>query len=756
MYRYSFWDGSQDPFELTHEEVMNEISDDLMAHGDVQRALRRLMQRGMRTQQGDRQRNMMGLRDMARKLREQRQQHLDRYDLNSIMNDLKEKLREVIDIEKQGLERRQGEAHKDPPADGQRPGQGQQQPLSPEDTAPSDSTAQDNSSQDLDEFLKEIEDRIRQEAQQKGKGSQAAQQGQGQKAQPGQGQQGQQSKAGQQGQSGSPEDLSKLLENILSKKMDFMNTLPEDMGGAIQALSDYDFMEDDARAKFQELLDMLRERARTSLFNNLNQQIKNMSPQQMQANKEFLRDLNDMLQEKMDGGEPNFQEFMDKWGPLFGDSPPENLDELMDMLMHQMAQMQSLMDSLPPNMRDELMQAMNQALQDPEIREEMARLSALMDYMYPMDDLRQQYPFSGDEQLSFSEAMRLMEELQRLDEMERDIRAADRQGNLDMIDQDRLEQLLGEDARRDLEQLKEIQKRLEEAGYVRQNGDKLELTPKGIRKIGQNALKDIFDKLKHDRLGLHDMRKQGLFGEMLEDDTKAYEYGDHFHLNMVKTVKNSLLRNGPGTPLKLKPDDFEVLRQDNTTQAATVILLDQSRSMAISGCFDAAKKVSLAFHSLIKSQYPRDNLYIVGFADFAWELKEEQLLHASWGGYSPGTNMQHALQLARSLLSKHRIGTRQVIMITDGEPTAHLEGGVPFFSYPPSQETIEETLKEVRRCTQEGIVINVFMLEMAYYLVHFVRQMTQINRGRAFFTTPDKLGEYMLVDYLSNKRRAIK
>ena len=177
--------------------------------------------------------------------------------------------------------------------------------------------------------------------------------------------------------------------------------------------------------------------------------------------------------------------------------------------------------------------------------------------------------------------------------------------------------------------------------------------------------------------------------------------------------------------------------------------------MAISGSFDAAKKMALALHTLIQMQFPRDNLYVIGFADYAWELKGDQLVKATWGGYSPGTNMQHALVLSRQLLNKHRSSTRQVIMVTDGEPTAHLEGGAPYFSYPPSPRTIEMTLREVKRCTQEGIVINVFMLEMAYYLVNFVRQMTRLNRGRAFFTQPDKLGQYVLVDYLNNKRNSI-
>ena len=406
--------------------------------------------------------------------------------------------------------------------------------------------------------------------------------------------------------------------------------------------------------------------------------------------------------------------------------------------------------------RQQLQETMEAALGDPELQQQLAQLSSMMNMLMPMEDMRQNYPFAGEENLSFGEAMRVMEELQRIDELEAQMRGAERRGDMDEIDEDQLRELLGDESARDLDWLKRLQQELERAGYIRKNDkDKMELTPKGIRKIGEKALKDLFSKLREDRLGAHELPKHGILGEKTEEDTKQYEFGDPFNIHLPRTVKNAVFRRGAGTPVQLEPDDFEIYRDEKMTQASTVILLDQSRSMAISGSFEAAKKVALALHTLIKMQYPRDHLYVVGFADYAWELKGEDLIKATWGGYSPGTNMQHALMLSRQLLNKHRVGTRQVIMVTDGEPTAHLEGGAPYFTYPPSPRTLDQTLREVRRCTQEGIVINVFMLEMAYYLVNFVRQMTKLNRGRAFFTSPDKLGEYVLVDYMNNKKSAV-
>jgi uncharacterized protein with von Willebrand factor type A (vWA) domain len=179
-----------------------------------------------------------------------------------------------------------------------------------------------------------------------------------------------------------------------------------------------------------------------------------------------------------------------------------------------------------------------------------------------------------------------------------------------------------------------------------------------------------------------------------------------------------------------------------------------SRSMILRGCFRAAKKVAMALNSLIKGQYPRDSLYIIAFSYYAKELKPEALPQLTWNEWVYGTNMQHGFMLARSLLARHKGGNRQIIMITDGEPTAHFEGGRVEFSYPPTWRTYQETLKEVQRCTRERITINTFMLERSYALMSFVDQITKINRGRAFFATPERLGEYILVDYVNQKRRS--
>jgi uncharacterized protein with von Willebrand factor type A (vWA) domain len=347
-----------------------------------------------------------------------------------------------------------------------------------------------------------------------------------------------------------------------------------------------------------------------------------------------------------------------------------------------------------------------------------------------------------------------MERLQQMDELERALKRAHDGESLDDINPDQLESLMGPQARAQMDQLRQVARVLEEAGYIQKTGNSYELTPRGSRKIGQKALQDIFQHLKKDSFGKHDAKQHGRGGDRV-DDVKPYEFGDPFLLDIEKTLMNSVEREGAGRPIRLRPEDFEVYRTELITSSSTVLMLDMSRSMLLRGCFLAAKKVAVALNSLIRSQYPRDNLYILGFSDSARELTPERLPQINWNEYVYGTNMQHGFMLARQMLARHKGTNKQIIMITDGEPTAYFDRGRVQFSYPPTYRTFQETLREVHRCTKDRIVINTFMLERSHYLAAFVNQMTKINKGRAFFATPERLGEYILVDYVSSKRKRL-
>jgi len=496
----------------------------------------------------------------------------------------------------------------------------------------------------------------------------------------------------------------------------------------------------------------LQEQMLKPFMQGMQQGLQNLTPEDLQRMREMMRDLNRMLRERAEGGEPDFQAFKDKWGQNFPGA--ESLDQLLEQMGKQMGQMQSLMQSLTPGQRQEL-QGMMQSLfaRDERLEAEMAQLAMNLEELLPMDALRRPYDFKGDENLSMQEAMRVMEELQQMDQLERELRRAKDPGDLDDINREDVERLLGEEAARDLEKLKELAKKLEEAGYLENKGGRLEMTARAIRKIADKALRDVFSHLKRDRFGRHAVSRRGAGGDRT-DDAKRYEFGDPFLLDLKQTLMNAVERGGIGTPVRLAPNDFEVWRTELSTQAATVVLLDLSRSMLYNGCFVPAKKVAIALQALIRGQFPRDSLHVVGFSLYAREFSAAELPRLSPSGTNIGTNMHAAFMLARTLLGRQKGGNKQIIMITDGEPTAHMEGGEAEFSYPPTRRTIQETLKEVQRCTREGITINTFMLDRSEMLTAFVEQMARINRGRAFFATPERLGEYVLVDYVSNKRRA--
>jgi uncharacterized protein with von Willebrand factor type A (vWA) domain len=410
------------------------------------------------------------------------------------------------------------------------------------------------------------------------------------------------------------------------------------------------------------------------------------------------------------------------------------------------------MASLSGEQRDQLRQLFADRFGDEQLEVEMLRLAQRMQVLNPDPSA---YSFRGQAPVDLQAAMRLMREMHDLDALSREMqRLQYGAGSIDNIDVDRLRELLGDDAADQLEQMKAYRRLLEEAGVIRDDGKGAELTPRGSRLIGQRTLGEIYARLKEHSLGNHPVVRDGRLGERT-DDTKPYEFGDPFHLHMTRTLRNALEREGRGAPVRLQAADFEIYRSELVTRTATVLMIDLSWSMARRGAFHAAKKVALALHNLISAQFPRDSLYVVGFSAYARELQAHELPQLHWDEYMLGTNIQHALQIAERLLARHQGGTRQVIMISDGEPTSHMEDGVAQFTYPPSQRTIAETLRAVRHCTKRQITINTFMLDQSYELKEFVEAMTRINGGRAFYTTPEQLGEYILVDYVSHRRRKI-
>ena len=683
-FRYYEWDGSQDLPPLDPDDILAGLTDDLMNFGDLQHALRNLMQRGMRNPMGQR---MQGLRDLLQQLRQQRRQKLDQYNLASVFEDIQKRLDEIMELETGTLDRKLADAQ----------------------------NQLDGGANPLQAFEEAVQP------------------------------------SGQETTAEEGQRLAEMLKNVVEKKKSQLDALPEDAGGRVKALQDYEFMDPEAAAKYQELMEMLKQTMMDSFFSDLQKQIAGMSPEDMARMKQMMHDLNQMLSEKMAGGEPDFNGFMQKYGDLFGDNPPQNLDELIEQMQAGIAAMQSLLDSLPPEARRQLQDLLMDKIDDPELQREMQELAINLDILGP-DREGQNYPFRGDEELDLLQAMHLMGDLQEMDELEKQLDRTQYGGSLDDIDPDKVRDILGDEAAETLDQLKDFLQALEDAGYIRRKGNNWELTPRGVRKIGEKALGEIYAQLKKSTQGKHAQKDKGLGGERA-DETKAYEFGDPFHLHLGETIMNGIFREGPQVPVRLEQNDFQVYRSETLTTTTTVLMLDLSWSMALRGSFQAAKKVALALNNLIRTQFPKDSLYVVGFSAYARELKAEELPYVRWDESVLGTNMHHAFMLAQRLLARHKGGTRQIIMISDGEPTAHLEHGRSYFAYPPSPITIRETLKEVRRCTQKDITINTFMLDRNYYLKEFVNQIAKMNKGRVFYTTPERLGQYILVDYVAQKRK---
>jgi uncharacterized protein with von Willebrand factor type A (vWA) domain len=566
----------------------------------------------------------------------------------------------------------------------------------------------------------------------------------------------------------------RILERVAKKRREHLDNLPQEPGGAIRELQGYEFMDQRAEQAFQKLLEEIKQNVVNTYFKQMAEQMGQMSKQDISALREMARDLNSLVRQKLEGVpdaqlQHNYEDFLRKWGSMFPEAPA-TFDEFLAQLAAQMARMDSLMQSLSPEMRHQLEEMISATFGDPDLQAQLAELMGGLELLSDRRHLGQRYSFFGNEQLPFDEAMGVMDRLQSIEELERGLRGMYRGEPLDDATEEALRDVLGDNAGRDLSRLQQMTDQLEQRGLIERDEEGMRLTARGLRRIGQKALGDLFARLRRDRFGDHPVSRHGQGGER-EEDTKPYEFGDVFDLDVRETLMNAVRRDADdsrdsrsGETLagrdtrralpRLSPEDFVVHRSDTLTRSATVLMLDMSRSMPLRGYFYAAKKVALALDSLIRSAYPRDTLHIIGFSDLAREIKPAALPHLSVNEYVYGTNMQHGLMLARRLLARDPGENKQIIIVSDGEPTAHIENGRPVFFYPPLPETFHKTLLEVKRCTRENIVINTFMLESNHHLVQFVNQMTRLNRGRAFFISPDRLGDYVLVDYVSSKRGA--
>ncbi len=467
-----------------------------------------------------------------------------------------------------------------------------------------------------------------------------------------------------------PSDSARMAEMEL-------DALPTDTARAVQELKPYQWRSQEARETYEQIDDLLRREVLDSQFQGMKQALESASPEDMQAVKDMLADLNAMLQADARGEhtQKQFDEFMDKHGQFFP-SQPSNLEELVDELARRAAAAQRLMDSLTPQQRQELGELMDGAM-DVDMQSQMAQLGDALRSARPDLQWGGRERMQGTEGMGLGDATTALQELSDLEDLEAALGQDYPGASLDDIDEDAVQRALGRGALDDVRALQRIEKELREQGYLTPDANgRLELSPRAVRRLGATALRKVFAQINATGRGAHDVHDAGAAGD-ITGATRQWQFGDEQPLDVVRTVRNAVLRadssraSGATSRLKLQVDDFEVVETERRTTAAVALLVDLSFSMELRGTWGVAKQTTLALHSLVTTHFPQDAIEVIGFSDYAQVLKPEQL-----AGLDPqrvqGTNLQHALMLAGRFLGKHPGAEPVVLVVTDGEPTAHL------------------------------------------------------------------------------------
>ena len=566
-----------------------------------------------------------------------------------------------------------------------------------------------------------------------------------------------------------PGDEARLRE-------DELDSLPSDTAQAIRRLADYSWRSAAARDTFERLKDLLRSEVLDSQFRGMKEVLERPDTEAMQRVKDMLADLNGMLEADSRGQhtQDDFDRFMESYQDLFPDQP-RNLEELVDSLVRRATAAQRLLESLTDDQRDELAGLMDQTLQDAGLAAEMARLSDLLRARRPEMDLPGwgDNPMTGDEPLGLGDATTALADLADLADQETALRQDYPGARLDDIDESAVRRALGRQAVDDMAALRQTERELERQGYLERNAGRLELTPKAVRRLGETALRRMFADLPEGGYGDHEQSDVGQAGE-LTGATRPWQFGDEQAIDTPATVRNALLRDPTALPprwsdpaaatgetggraagrggVRLTAADFEVGETQRRAVAAVCLLIDLSYSMHLRGTWGAAKQTALALHALVRSRFPQDSIQVIGFSNYARELRETDLAALGWDMVQ-GTNLHHALVLAGRYLDRRPEHDPVVLIVTDGEPTAHLRrDGQSSFDWPPAPETLELTLAEVDKMTRRRAALNIFMLAEDEGLSAFVDDVARRNGGRVLHAMPERLGEFVVRDFLRARR----
>jgi uncharacterized protein with von Willebrand factor type A (vWA) domain len=531
-----------------------------------------------------------------------------------------------------------------------------------------------------------------------------------------------------------------------------LDNLPRSTARAVEELSDYDWASDEARRTYQQILDGLRQEVLEQRFAGLRDALRGAAtPEANRRLTEMLHDLNDLLSRHARGEDTAdaFAKFMDRHGDFFPEKPG-SVEELVDALARRAAAGERLMRSLSPNQQQELAGLMAQALGDGRLAGEMAALSDNLRALRPNLPWERRDRVRGEQDLGYGEAAGALEEIGELDALLDQLGQEHPGATLDDVDVEAVERQLGRGAADDVRRLRELERELRRQGWVTGGADGLTLSPKALRRLGGTALRHVFGHLDG-RRGQHDTRDAGAAGE-LTGASRRWEYGDEQPLDVVRTIGNAIRRTGSTIPVSLQIDDFEVVETERRVCAAVALCVDLSFSMISEGRWGPMKQTALALSHLVATRFPQDALQIIGFGRYAMPLSQLELA-AVEPDLVQGTNLQHALKLAGRHLRRHPESEPVIMVVTDGEPTAHLlDDGEAVFAWPTTPETVDATVAEVDQLTRYGATLNMFMLGEDLGLRRFVDAVARRNGGRVFTPEAEELGRYVVSDYLRARR----
>ncbi|WP_236572211.1 vWA domain-containing protein [Janibacter melonis] len=534
-----------------------------------------------------------------------------------------------------------------------------------------------------------------------------------------------------------------------------LDGLPDSPAAAVSELSDYEWRSPQARADFERIKDLLGREMLDQRFAGMKQALEGATEQDRQQVQEMLDDLGELLDKHAQGAdtEQDFADFMAKHGDFFPEDP-QDVDELIDALAARSAAAARMMASMTQEQRDELMQLSAQAFGSPQLAESLQRIDGALQSLRPGEDWSGSERFSGDQGVGLGDGTGVLQDLADLDALADQLAQAHQGARLDDVDLDALQRQLGDDFVVDARTLAELERALRDSGYLRRGADgELRLSPTAMRRLGQSLLKDATERLSR-RTGQHDNRTSGAAGERT-GGTREWQFGDTEPWDVTATVGNAVRRTagegGDLTSLRIDIRDVEVTETEARTRSAVALLVDTSFSMAMDGRWVPMKRTALALHQLVSTRFRGDDLQLIGFGRYARSMEIEELTGLD-AMYDKGTNLHHGLLLANRFFRKHPASQPVLLVVTDGEPTAHLmPQGEPFFDYPPHPLTLSLTVTELETSRRLGAQTTFFRLGEDPGLARFVDSMARRVDGSVVAPELDDLGAAVVGSYLRSR-----